>query len=204
MHKQVAVLLSLLLCTIVAAGCITINNAPPRSDDTTQHPQTYNVTGKNFTLMAPKVGQWVRYRVIAQDGSETLLTYTITGKSDDNFTINTTTRGKNTSQRSATATTVEARYDPKEASLIVISQHRNVEKLFALFFNASEVNTHKLALQDVNVAYGNLTCVHSRIGAFDIWMNEDVPVTGLVKCVAENQYVILDALNKSGSETSTS
>ncbi len=204
MYKKLALLLSLLMCGTVIAGCINANNSPSENDQAPGLPQTYNVTGKNFTLMAPKVGQWVRYRVIAPNGTESSITYKITEKSDENFTINVTTAGKNTSKTPVTSNTVEVRYDSKEGSLIKVSQGRNADVLSDLFFNSSEVNAHKIALQDVNVTYGNLTCIHSRIGAFDVWMSEEGPVTGVVKCVTGNQYLLLDALNKSGNETATS
>lgn len=204
MHKKLALLLSLLMCTMGIAGCINADNSPSENDEAPERPQTYNVTGKNFTLMAPKVGQWVRYRVIAPNGSESSRTYTITEKNGENFTINVTAAGKNTSTKPVTSNTVEARYDGKEGSLIKVSPGRNTDVLSDLFFNSSEVNAHKIALQDVNVTYGNLTCIHSRIGTFDVWMNEEVPVTGVVKCVTGNQYVLLEALNKSGNETVTS
>ncbi len=203
MHTKATLLIMLLVCSVVA-GCITTNTSPSTSDTTTGLPQTYNVTGKNFTLMAPKVGQWVRYRVIAPNGTETSLTYTVTGKSGENFTINTTTGSKNTSQKAMTSNSIEARYDPKEASLTKVSSNRSADVLSDLFFNSSEVNANKIALQDVIVSYGNLTCIHSRIGAIDVWMSEDVPVTGLVKCVTGGQYVLLDAVNKAGSDTATS
>ncbi|MDD1720929.1 MAG: hypothetical protein LUP95_02980 [Euryarchaeota archaeon] len=204
MYKKLAVLLSLLICSTGIAGCINANNSPPENDKAPVLPQTYNVTGKNFTLLVPKVGQWARYRVIAPNGSESFLTYQITEKTDENFTINVTTAGKNASAKPVTTNTIEARYDSKGGSLIKVSSGRNGGGLSDLFFNSSEVNAHKIALQDVNTTYGNLTCIHSRIGAFDIWVNEEVPVTGIVKCVTGNQYVLLDALNKSGNETATS
>ncbi len=204
MHKKRALLLLLLVCSIGVAGFITTNNPPPETDSGAGLSQTYNVTGKNFTLMEPKMGQWVRYRVVAPDGSETALTYNITKRNGENFTINVTTAGKNVSTKPEITNTVEARYDRNQSSLIVISSNKSAGALSDLFFNSSEVNTHKIALQDVNVAYGNLTSIHSRVGAFDIWMSEEVPVTGVVKCVTANQYVLLDALNKSGNEAATS
>ncbi|MGZ4942797.1 MAG: hypothetical protein ACXVIG_00805 [Halobacteriota archaeon] len=204
MHKKLALLLLLLMCSTGITGCINANNAPSENDKVPGLPQTYNVTGKNFTLMAPKVGQWVRYRVIASNGSETFLTYNVTKKNGENVTIDVTTAGKNASTKPITSNTVEATYDRKEGSLIRISPGKNTDVLSNMLFNSSEINAHKIALQDVNVTYGNLTCIHSRIGAVDIWMNEEVPVTGVVKSVTENQYVLLDALNKSGNETAAS
>ncbi len=204
MREKLALLVFLLVCSVGIAGCLNINNPPSGNDNGAGLPQTYNVTGKNYTLMEPKVGQWVRYRVIAPDGSETSLTYEVTKKAGENFTINVTTVGKNVSAKPVLSDTVEARYVRNESSLIVTSSNTNASVLSHLFFNSSEVNANKLTLQDVNVAYGNLTSIHSRVGAFDIWMSEEVPVTGVVKCVTANQYVLLDALNKSGNEAATS
>ncbi len=203
MRKKIILLILLLTCSTGFAGCINTDNS--HSDNATAPglPQTYNVTGKNFTLAEPKGGQWVRYRVIAPNGSESLVTYNVSAKSGENLTIAVSTASKNMSAR-ATSNKVEARYDHNASSLIKTSSYRNVSVLFDLFFNSSDINTHKIVLQDVNVTYGDLTCIHSRLGALDVWMNEEVPITGVVKCVTENQYMLLDALNKSGNETTAS
>ncbi len=198
MGKKVFLLLLLLILSTGVAGCINPNNAPTENNTMPSLPQTYNVTGKNFTLAAPKVGQWVRYRVIAPNGSETALIYNITKKTKGNFTIDVATAGKNMSTKPVTNNIVQVRFDDRNGSLIRISPGRNTDVLSNLLFSSSEINEHKVALQDVNVTYGNLTCIHSRIDALDIWVNEEIPVTGVVKCVTGGQYVLLDALNKSG------
>ncbi|MGZ4917785.1 MAG: hypothetical protein ACXVIF_07490 [Halobacteriota archaeon] len=203
MYKELILLLSLLICSMGIAGCLSANNSSQQSGNAPGFPQTYNVTGKNFTLMAPKVGQWVRYKVVAPNGSESFLTYRITEKIGEEFIIDVATAGKNASSPSRPNNTVEARFHSEDGSLVNVSSERNADVLSNLFFNSSQVNTHKVALQDINVSYGTLTCIHSRIGTSDVWMNEEVPVTGVVKAVTGNQYLLLDALNKSGDETAT-
>ena len=203
MYKELILLLSLLICSMGIAGCLNVNNPSQQSGNAPGPLQTYNVTGKNYTLIAPKVGQWVRYRVVAPNGSESFLTYRITGKIGEEFVIDVGTAGKNATSPLRPNNTVEARYDSKDGSLVNVSAERNADILSNLFFNSSEVNAHKIALQDISVSYGTLTCIHSRIGTADVWMNEEVPITGVVKAVTGNQYLLLDDLNKSGAETAT-
>ena len=203
MHKELILLLALLICSTGVVGCLNVDNPSQQSGNAPGPPQTYNVTGKNFTLLEPKVGQWVRYRVVAPNGSESFLTYRITEKIGEEFIIDVGTAGKNASSPPRPNNTVDARYDSKDGWLVNVSSERNADVLSNLFFNSSEVNTHKIALQDISVSYGTLTCIHSRIGTSDVWMNEEVPVTGVVKAVTGNQYLLLDNLNKSGGETAT-
>ncbi len=203
MYKELILLLSLLICSTGIAGCLNVNNPSQQSGNAPGLPQTYNVTGKNFTLLEPKVGQWVRYRVVAPNGSESFLTYRITEKIGEEFIIDVGTAGKNASSPPRLNNTVEARHDSKDGWLVNVSSEKNADVLSNLFFNSSEVNTHKIALQDISVSYGTLTSIHSRIGSSDVWMNEEVPVTGVVKAVTGNQYLLLDNLNKSGVEMAT-
>ena len=46
----------------------------------------------------------------------------------------------------------------------------------------------------MNTTYDDLTCIHSRIDAYDVRAYEEVPIAGFVKHFTENRHMLVGAL----------